>query len=477
MGIYSYLTIASSCIAACYLLYFFIFRKLTFFSLNRYYLLLSIALSLLLPLIHIQIKQEAPLSNFRKIVQPLHQSQFEQSEDGLGGKALLATVDWTVIIADVYWTVTAVLIFRVLFSLLRIIYKGYHKGILKDDYRVVHNDDSANASFFHIIFVNDQYLSNAESEQIISHEKAHIKLGHSVDNVLLEFLKAVFWFNPFIYLLSNALHTLHEYEVDQALVQRYEPKEYASLLVKLSAPKAAGLFNKLSAYSLKSRVSMLFRKPSLAGYRIVYLLVPVLFVLLFGGFAVDRVSGKDGLKTNFILILDAGHGGVNSGARAFGLLEKDLALQLVRHIETEAKKHNIRTILSREADKIVYLRDRIKFQGNVFVSVHLNTAEKSMGNPSGIEVLVNKNAAYNSSVRLANSFLQSFGELQGIKTDHHLYDRGVYVLRENKLPAVLLEMGYISNKEDLEFITNAENQKKVAITFIQAIEQYRDALK
>lgn len=221
---------------------------------------------------------------------------------------------------------------------------------------------------------------------------------------------------------------------------------------------------------------MLFKKPSVAAYKIVYVLVPVLFVLLFGGFAVDRISGKDDLKTVFVLILDAGHGGENSGAQVSGLLEKDLALQLVRHIETEAKKHHIRTILSREADKTVYLRDRIKSQGNAFVSVHLNSADKATG-PNGIEVMVNKNTAYKSSVHLANSFLQSFEELQGIKTDHRLYDRSVYVLRENKLPAVLLEIGYMSNKEDLEFILNAENQKKVAIKFIQAIEQYRDTLK
>lgn len=475
MGLYGYLTIASSCIASCYLLYFLVFRKLTFFSLNRYYLLLSITLSLLLPLIHIQIRQEAPLSNFRKIIQPLHQGQFEHGRDNLGRKALLAAVDWPAIIAEVYWIVTAVLIFRVLFSMLRIIYKGYHQGVLADDYRVVHNDDIANASFFHIIFINDKHLSAIESEQIILHEKAHIKLGHSADNVLLEFLKAVFWFNPFVYMLSSALHTLHEYEVDQVLVQRYEPKEYASLLVKLSAPKAAGLFNQLSAYSLKSRVVMLFKKSSNARYKIVYLLVPVVFVLLFGGFAVERVSGKDDLETDFVLILDAGHGGINSGAQTSGYLEKDLALQLVRHIEIEAKKHHIRTILSREADKTVYLRDRIKSQGNAFVSVHLNSADKATG-PNGIEVNVNENTAYKSSVQLANSFLQSFEELHGIKTDHRLYDRSVYVLRENKLPSVLLEMGYMSNKEDLEFITNAENQKKVAIKFIQAIEQYRDTL-
>lgn len=476
MGLYGYLTIASSCIAACYLLYFFVFRKLTFFSLNRYYLLLSIALSLLLPLIHVRIKQEAPLSNFRKIIQPLHQGQFEHNNDNLGGKMLSAAVDWPGIIADVYWIITAVLIFRVLFSLLRIIYKGYYQGVLTDQYRVVRNDDSANASFFHIIFINDKHLSALETEQIISHEKAHIRLGHSADNVLLEFLKAVFWFSPFVYLLSNALHTLHEYEVDLVLVQQYAPKKYASLLVKLSAPKAAGLFNQLSAYSLKSRVVMLFKKPSKAGYKIVYLLVPVLFVLLFSGFAVDRVSGKDDLKTDFVLILDAGHGGTNSGARASGYLEKDLALQLVRQIEAEAKKHHIRTILSREADKTVDLRDRVNSQGNAFVSVHLNSADKSTG-PNGIEVDVNENTAYGSSVQLANSFLQSFEELQGIKTDHRLYDRSVYVLRENKLPAVLLEMGYMSNKEDLEFITNAENQKKVAIKFIQAISQYRNTLK
>ncbi len=121
---------------------------------------------------------------------------------------LSAVVDWPGIIVDIYWIITAVLILRVLFSLLRIIYKGYHQGVLTDHYRVVRNDDSANASFFRIIFINDKHLSALETEQIISHEKAHIKLGHSADNVLLELLKAVFWLNPFVYMLSNALHTL-----------------------------------------------------------------------------------------------------------------------------------------------------------------------------------------------------------------------------------------------------------------------------
>jgi bla regulator protein blaR1 len=79
------------------------------------------------------------------------------------------------------------------------------------DYHIIEVPNSTIAcTFSRTIFLGDQ-LSEAEKQQILTHELVHVKQKHSLDLVFFELLKIIFWFNPLIYIYQNRITTLHEY--------------------------------------------------------------------------------------------------------------------------------------------------------------------------------------------------------------------------------------------------------------------------
>lgn len=101
-------------------------------------------------------------------------------------------------------------------------------------------------------------------DYILTHEQEHIRLGHTFDLMLLEVMKIVQWFNPFIWFLGRDLKAVHEFEADRAVIDRgIDAKEYQRLLVR----KAVGirlhpLTNSLNHNSLKRRFIMMYHKES-----------------------------------------------------------------------------------------------------------------------------------------------------------------------------------------------------------------------
>lgn len=102
---------------------------------------------------------------------------------------------------------------------------------LRNGYTLIRSKrDVAVFSFFKFLVVGN---SSPEPErEIILHEKAHINQRHTLDILLVELLKIVFWFNPVVYLYRNALNELHEYLADKAVLDQTEqPTEYINLIL------------------------------------------------------------------------------------------------------------------------------------------------------------------------------------------------------------------------------------------------------
>ena len=128
---------------------------------------------------------------------------------------------------------------------------------------VIRGGEFAPYSFLHYIIIS---VSDYERlrKPILAHEQAHIRLGHSWDLLLLEAVKAVQWFNPFVYLLGRDLKAVHEYEADNAVLnQGIDAKTYQLLLVtKAVGNRLQTLGNNLSHHSLKKRIKMMHKKTS-----------------------------------------------------------------------------------------------------------------------------------------------------------------------------------------------------------------------
>jgi len=160
------------------------------------------------------------------------------------------------------------------------------------------------------------------------------------------------------------------------------------------------------------------------------------------------------------VIVDAGHGGHDTGARArFGSNEKHLALDTARRLAAILRKNGLRVIETRTGDYFVTLGNRVAIsnrQSNaIFVSVHYNWSSRRGAH--GIETYY-----YSArSARLAANIQRE--TMRVYRTDNRgIKQRGFYVLRNNKRPAVLCELGFVSNTTDNSSLQNPAVRQRLA---------------
>ena len=156
---------------------------------------------------------------------------------------------------------------------------------------VIRGGEFAPYSFLHYIIIS---VSDYERlrKPILAHEQAHIRLGHSWDLLLLEVVKAVQWFNPFVYLLGRDLKAVHEYEADNAVLnQGIDAKTYQLLLVtKAVGNRLQTLGNNLSHHSLKKRIKMMHKTKSNRWMMTKAVVLPALMALAVVAFAKPKVE-------------------------------------------------------------------------------------------------------------------------------------------------------------------------------------------
>ena len=186
------------------------------------------------------------------------------------------------------------------------------------------------------------------------------------------------------------------------------------------------------------------------------------------------------MNSNFSgVVIDPGHGGVDSGSVGKDLLEKEYNLLISRYMYDRFRELGIPVYLTRDSDMTLNPSDRIKkilsFFGNnpnvVVISNHLNA-----GGGTGAEVIY---ALRNNSI-LANSILNNIGSTG--QTTRRIYQRRLpsdttkdyyYILRETgQTEPLIIEYGFIDNDKDVEFLKN--NYKELAEGVIKAILEYKN---
>lgn len=151
---------------------------------------------------------------------------------------------------------------------------------------IIHGGDFAPYSFLHYIFISASDYEHLR-RPILTHEQAHIRLGHTYDLLLFEVVKAVQWFNPFVYLLGRDLKAVHEYEADNAVLNfGIDAKTYQLLLVtKAVGGRLQTVCNNLSHHSLKKRIKMMHTHNSNRWLMGKGLILPALMALAVVAFA------------------------------------------------------------------------------------------------------------------------------------------------------------------------------------------------
>ncbi|WP_410514867.1 N-acetylmuramoyl-L-alanine amidase family protein [Paenibacillus sp. BR2-3] len=180
------------------------------------------------------------------------------------------------------------------------------------------------------------------------------------------------------------------------------------------------------------------------------------------------VPGSSGRK---LVVLDAGHGAKDSGAVGVtGKYEKTFNLAVVlKAAELLKKEKNIDVVLTRSNDTFLELKERAAIANNLnadlFLSVHANSGASSSA--SGTETYYQREA----SKVLANVMHKYLMKATGLNNRGVRYGN-FHVIRETKMPAVLLEVGYLSNKGDEALLFTEALQNRTAAAMVSAIKEY-----
>ena len=228
--------------------------KESFHRLNRVMLMFIPLVSLILPLCVITI----------------HKTEFIEAIDmdtpaGQTAEALTGGIPaWRTILAVLYLTGLSIVLMKTILSLVKIskiIKEGKRKVIEDGTVLIITERDIPPLSWMNYIVLSEKD-SNCYSPEIIRHEKAHIRLRHSLDILLADILTSAQWYNPMAWMLRSDLRGIHEYEADEeVLKQGIDATQYQLFLIrKAAADRGYTVVNSFNSGSLKSRITMMTRK-------------------------------------------------------------------------------------------------------------------------------------------------------------------------------------------------------------------------
>ena len=207
----------------------------------------------------------------------------------------------------------------------------------------------------------------------------------------------------------------------------------------------------------------------------------------FVGFTVNNQANKisvelrlprsaTGALADKVIVVDAGHGGSSTGATAGGYQEKNITLQISLRLREILEAAGAKVVMTRDKDVDVNLYDRPYLANDInadlFVSIHNDSfTSESRGTSTYYHM------SDSSSRALANCVQQAIVAVSGVPSkgalsDGILYNSGLAVLRASKMPAILVEVAYISNTQDRRHLIDGSFQQRVAQAISDGLRQY-----
>ena len=279
-----YLINSTLCAALLYATYFFVLEKENMHNFKRVYLLVSLVVSLTVPLVTTNIE----LFHEQIIETDLYNIEYSNLTFDIPTttQAPAYTINYKQIIFIVYALITSFLLLRLIRNFTKMILfakrnKSINYGKLKI---ILLSEKLVPHSFLNYIFVNaDDYHNGKINNSVLIHETTHVQQKHTLDVIFTEFLIAFFWFNPILYLYKSKIKQNHEFIADKAATgNNTDIKQYQMLLINSISQQAnirlASNFNYLIT---KKRLIMMTKTTSkLAGICRQIAIIPVFFAAI-----------------------------------------------------------------------------------------------------------------------------------------------------------------------------------------------------
>ena len=281
---------------ACLAFYKLLLRRETFYKVNRYMLVACLAISFSLPLLQVpqqfslrkhekettaptmiatdQLEQNTTPSQINEqktsdTKQPATVTQTSAGNSQSQTSTLKSQISFTQILSWLFWVYWfGVIVFGVsfLFQMAVLLIKAYRNPVILDgQFRIVEvSGDKAPCSFGNNIFINPEKYEWETYNQIIEHEKVHIRQRHTLDIVIAELALIFQWFNPFAWMYRREIESNLEFLTDDQLMQqKIDKQSYQLSLVKVSAPHLPlSLTTNYNQSILKKRIAMMNTKRS-----------------------------------------------------------------------------------------------------------------------------------------------------------------------------------------------------------------------
>lgn len=289
-----YLLKSTICLGILFVFYKLLLENSSTHQFKRFYLLGSLVAALLIPLL-----------TFTTYVEPSPIIPIFT----LGSEQILATDTkesinyWPIVLGTIYGIGVlffSVKFFRNLFAIIQKIrqnpkYRNNHFiNILLSEAVIPH-------TFLNYIFLNKQQFEIGEIPvEVMIHEEAHASQKHSLDIILIEIFKIVFWFNPLFYFLKTSIKLNHEFLADQAVLKNgIDTSTYQKLLLAFSTPNYSSdnltpsLAHSINYSSMKKRFSIMKTNTTRRAILLRSLLIlPLLSFLIYGFSTTETVAVK-----------------------------------------------------------------------------------------------------------------------------------------------------------------------------------------
>lgn len=280
-------------IVVLYLVYYIFLRRDTFFKTNRFFLIASLIVSVIVPFIDFTQLLPNREEVLLVILDPIIISP-EGIQHSFESNTGLFNVGLSIYLTGVFiFTLRFIFQLYQLFTLIQRFGISRHQGLNI----VFTNKNYSPFSFFNLVFLDQKNIHTPEYQKIIAHERVHIRQWHSLDLLILELITIFLWFNPFIWLYRHAIKTLHEYLADQGVLHSgVDAKVYSALLFEQSTGiQINDLTNNFSKSLLKRRFTMMTKSRSkqIARTKLLFALPLALSMLLLISFSPDIIAQQE----------------------------------------------------------------------------------------------------------------------------------------------------------------------------------------
>lgn len=360
-----YIIESSICLSVCYGFYHLFLQKENTLLFNRIYLLGTVLLSLIIPLITIPIVLPNFINLMNESSTPMISTVTEAQPIITEGLSIHQNTNS---IADVlliiFLIITATFFIRVVINVALILYNSKNGVQVRYDNAklILSTNNISPHTFFKFIFLNkDDYENGVINDEVLQHEKAHCDQLHTIDILFIELVKVFFLWHPMVWMYKRSIQLNHEYLADKEVLQHINIIDYQkAILGILEKNQSLALVSHFNYYSIKKRFIMMTKMKTNNKSQLwrIWLFLPV----MIGMFALTvdlnaQESGEKKEKVKKEIKIEIKEDKELSKEEIDKIIEKELAKHQLdkKDVDVNVESNNGVTVISINGGKAIFL--------------------------------------------------------------------------------------------------------------------------